>query len=333
MPLISIVVPVYNVARWLPICMKSIFNQTFTDFEVILVDDGSSDKSGILCDQYVAEDSRVKVIHQTNGGLSTARNVGTAIAKGDYVTYIDSDDYVEPYYLKMLYQAIETTGAELAVARFDKVRPRDSIVLKQAIYNGKIVCWDSQQATSEMALGKNNSIISCCKLGKRELYIKYPFETGKYHEDIRNTYLLIHDCKKIASVDVVVYHYVMHEGSITTKKLVSEKQIIDFYEAMESYRSAVQKWYPDVQTDIDASTAKEYMSIYLMSKRVMQPSNIVIDIRKSIVQWFKISGWNAVTNRKARLSVRLRALLMCISPELYRFVYYLGIKFTGKRLG
>lgn len=333
MPLISIVVPVYNVARWLPICMESILGQTFTDFEVILVDDGSLDESGMLCDQYSAEDSRVKVIHRTNGGLSAARNAGTAIATGNYITYIDSDDYVESYYLKVLYQAIETTGAELAVARFDKVRPRDSIILKQEIHGGKIVCWNSRQATSEMALGKNNSVISCCKLGKRELYIKYPFEIGKYHEDIRNTYLLIHDCQKIASIDVVAYHYVMHEGSITTKKIVSEKQIVDFYEAMESYRTAVQKWYPDIQTAIDASTAKEYMSIYLMSKRVPQPSKNVLDIRKSVVRWFKINGWNTVTNCKARFSIRLRILLMCISPELYRFVYYLGIKFTGKRLG
>ena len=113
--LISIIVPVYNVESYLPYCLESISNQTYTHFEAILVDDGSTDTSGVICDDYCKKDTRFTVIHQENQWLSGARNTGLSAAKGDFFCFVDSDDYIHPRYLEVLYNALEQTGCDVAM--------------------------------------------------------------------------------------------------------------------------------------------------------------------------------------------------------------------------
>ena len=114
-PLISIIVPVYKVEKYLVRCIKSIQNQTYTNIEIILVDDGSPDRCGIICDEIAREDSRIKVLHKENGGLSDARNKGIAIAQGEYVGFVDSDDYIEPDMYEHLLGVIEKYNVKLAI--------------------------------------------------------------------------------------------------------------------------------------------------------------------------------------------------------------------------
>lgn len=329
---ISVVVPVYEVREWLAGCVDSLLAQTFEDFEVILVDDGSTDGSGAQCDQYARKDPRIRVIHKPNGGLSDARNVGTRAARGEYIAYVDSDDYVSPDYLLCLYRAIRQADADMAVIRFDKVAPRQKPSQATGAGLCRIVCWTPEEACREMALGKNNAVTAWAKLGRAELYRAFPFECGKLHEDLRHTYLLLHASKKVALADTVGYHYVMHGGSITCKKQVSPKQVIDYYEAIELCRTALKEWYPAIWQDIDALTAREYMSIYLMSLRVPDVPQEIARIQKAVTAWFRQHGLTAVRNRYALRNVRLRALLMWLSPGLYRRAYYIGIRFTGKKI-
>ncbi len=119
--LISIIIPVYNVERYLRECIDSIIAQTYKNLEIILVDDGSSDKSGEICDEYSKKDSRIKVIHKKNGGLSDARNVALDIAKGDYIGFIDSDDYIEKDMFQILYNLAEEYNAEISSISFYKM--------------------------------------------------------------------------------------------------------------------------------------------------------------------------------------------------------------------
>lgn len=118
MPIISVIVPVYNVEKYLPRCIDSILAQTFTDFELILVDDGSPDNCGAICDEYAAKDKRVRVIHKSNGGVSSARNAGLDAASGEYVTFVDSDDYIAEDRLKQMHSSIFESKADIAVAGF-----------------------------------------------------------------------------------------------------------------------------------------------------------------------------------------------------------------------
>ena len=118
-PFISIVVPVYNVERYLPRCIESILRQTYTNFELILVDDGTPDRSGIICDRYAERDSRIRVIHKENGGVSTARNTGIDAAKGEWITFVDSDDWVSDEYLKTLTTHLHNNSYDLVIGGFE----------------------------------------------------------------------------------------------------------------------------------------------------------------------------------------------------------------------
>ena len=120
-PLLSIIVPVYKVENYLPKCIDSILAQTFTDFELILVDDGSPDNCPALCDAAAEKDARVRVIHQKNGGLSAARNAGLDAARGAWIGFVDSDDYIAPEMYEVLYQAVQSTGADLALCDYAEV--------------------------------------------------------------------------------------------------------------------------------------------------------------------------------------------------------------------
>ena len=120
-PLLSIIVPVYDVERYLQKCIDSILAQTFTDFELILVDDGSPDNCPALCDAAAAKDARIRVLHQKNGGLSAARNAGLDVARGEWIGFVDSDDYISPEMYEILYKAVQSTGSDLALCDYVKV--------------------------------------------------------------------------------------------------------------------------------------------------------------------------------------------------------------------
>ena len=125
--LVSIIIPVYKVEKYLPNCIESILRQTFKDFELILVDDGSPDNCGEICEEYAQKDSRIKVVHQPNGGLSAARNSGIDIAKGDYLTFIDSDDFVFPHYLEILVKLCQENDADMSVCSSVRCSSNDSL--------------------------------------------------------------------------------------------------------------------------------------------------------------------------------------------------------------
>ena len=120
-PLITVIVPAYKVESFLPICVESIINQTYKNLEIILVDDGSPDRCGTICNEYALKDNRIRVLHKENGGLSSARNAGMKVMKGKFVTFIDSDDYVSPFYVEHLFNALRIDNADLAVSWFVEV--------------------------------------------------------------------------------------------------------------------------------------------------------------------------------------------------------------------
>lgn len=142
-PLLSIIVPVYDVERYLPKCIDSILAQTFTDFELILVEDGSPDNCPALCDAAAAKDARIRVIHQKNGGLSAARNAGLDAARGEWIGFVDSDDYIAPEMYEALYKAVQSTGADLALCDYAEVDetgalcPPMHISLAEQVFTGR----------------------------------------------------------------------------------------------------------------------------------------------------------------------------------------------------
>lgn len=217
-PLISIIVPVYNVEPYLDKCVESILRQTYQNIEVILINDGSTDKSGEIVLKYENEDSRIKAIHQDNRGLSAARNIGIKASAGEYVSFIDSDDYVTDDYIQKLYEAIVTGDSDLSSASFYNVYGEKAIpsgTRQKRVVSGGVVA--KEFLTS--VLGNDNRA-AWGKLFKREMLIdnNLSFPLGKRHEDLAFLFESFCLSEKISFVGEPLYYYVHRESSITTSK-------------------------------------------------------------------------------------------------------------------
>lgn len=215
-PTVSVVVPVYRVEKYLDKCVGSICAQTFADFELILVDDGSPDNCPALCDAWAQKDPRIRVIHQKNGGLSAARNSGIEAALGQYLLFIDSDDYIEPDMLRQLVCAAQRSGAQMTLCSLryedelgipflypDFSSVQDAILDRNAFWNGY---YSSQSAYY---------VVAWNKLYRRELFTSLRYPVGKLHEDEYVLQELVDQCDNICCLGYVGYHYVQRSGSIT----------------------------------------------------------------------------------------------------------------------
>ena len=215
-PLISIIVPVYNVEKYMHRCLDSILGQTYTNLEIILVDDGSPDNSGKYCDEYASLDNRVSVIHKANGGLSDARNTGIDRSTGRYIMFVDSDDYIALNMVEMMYNALEENDADLSVCNFKYVSDDGTKVYDNSNLPIKDECISPECFLKEKLFNNKYHywIISSCKLYKKELFNNIRFEKGKIHEDEFIIHKIIIQCNKIACVSDMLYFYVQRDGSI-----------------------------------------------------------------------------------------------------------------------
>ncbi|SFO24716.1 Glycosyltransferase involved in cell wall bisynthesis [Pseudobutyrivibrio sp. UC1225] len=230
--LISVIVPVYNVESFLDCCITSIIKQTYTNFELILVDDGSKDSSGTICDEWYKKDSRIKVIHQSNGGLSAARNAGLNQAKGEYICFVDSDDFLKENYLEAFMIAMKKTDADIAICDIvssrlaETEKPLDEVI----ILNSSKECreWLVNPLSREYVL----MVVSWNKMYKREIFNDLRFDKGKFHEDEFMINKLLQKINKVTFVPIKSYVYRNNDESITGSKNnndIRHLHVIDAY--------------------------------------------------------------------------------------------------------
>lgn len=214
-PLMTIIVPVYNVEKYLVRCLDSIVNQTYQNLQIILIDDGSTDNSGKICDEYSNNDQRISVIHKRNEGVSAARNEGLDLAEGKYIGFVDSDDYIELDMYERLYKRIEATDAEMVVCEFTYVND-EGIKSENESYCLARRKIDANTYIKRWIDSGYNSIyvVPWNKLYKKKLFegIRYP--VGKYREDEYLIHHLVYQCQNIVCMPDKLYYYVQHEGSI-----------------------------------------------------------------------------------------------------------------------
>ena len=219
---ISIIVPVYNIENYIRVCVESILAQNYESFELILVDDGSKDNSGILCDEYAVIDPRVKVIHKENGGVSSARNAGLRQAKGDWIMHVDGDDWIEPDMIESLIEAAKATEADLVFSDFIKYGPNAG--------NNQLPSWNSDKIDSMSRYIAYVMTTIWGSIAKRSLYIDHSLKSPEgisYCEDFHLIVRLCHYAKKIANVHRPFYHYRYRPTSIMSnmsRKTESDEQ-------------------------------------------------------------------------------------------------------------
>lgn len=227
--LISVIVPVYKVEKYLNTCVQSIVNQTYQNLEIILVDDGSPDQCPAICDEWKQRDSRIVVLHKKNGGLSSARNAGIRIAKGKYIGFVDSDDYIDSDMYKKLYGAIKDAKAELAVCSFELVNEEGKALesispIKNEIFSGKIGLDKLTQKNGWHYVTAWNKLYSAKALEG----LNFPEE--KIHEDEFMIHRVFWNCSKVVSLEEKLYQYVQRQGSITSTLDVIKR--LDVIEAL-----------------------------------------------------------------------------------------------------
>ena len=251
--LISIIVPIYNVEKYLKKCIESIINQTYKNIEIILVDDGSPDNCGIICDEYSQKDKRIIVIHKENGGLSDARNKGIDIAKGDYLTFIDSDDFVNIDYIEKLYNSIKLNNTKLAQCGISKVNENNEIIEKLNYDENYIKT--SHEILNEL-YGKHliENVVVWNKMYAKELFKNIRFPVGKIHEDEFTTYKLIYYSKNVAIVSDSLYNYRQNNASIMGRKFNIKR--LNLLEALEQ---RIQFFWDKNEKDLYEKSVKVYL--------------------------------------------------------------------------
>lgn len=244
--LVSVIVPVYKVELYLERCLESIINQTYKDLEIILVDDGSPDKCPEICDQYAEYDKRVKVIHKPNGGLSSARNAGIDVMNGEYVTFIDSDDFISEDAIEKWVHYIKEYHANIVVGKYQIYNKGDILERNST---GKVEKWSVCDALRYMFIIDGKLCSAWGKLYDARLFerLRYPEEI-QYAEDMYVIHLLFHEAENIVFTNDVQYYY-SQEGASLVRSAFSEKKL-QRVEAVEKWIDFIEEFYPELKEEI-----------------------------------------------------------------------------------
>lgn len=312
-PLISIIVPVYNVEAYLAKCVDSILAQTYTNLEIFLVNDGSSDCCGKLCDEYAKEDKRIKVIHKKNGGLSDARNVAIDVATGEFITFIDSDDYVTDDYIMTLYSLIEKYECKVSIALYNTFVEGSKPKVVNRVYRED--CQTNIKAIEEMFYQEKYDTASWAKLYHSSLFatgIRYP--KGIVYEDLATTYLLIFQSDKVAFCNRRIYNYLLRRDSIEGSSFSSKKMdsALKVCELMESHLDILGKVMQAYQCRM--------MSFYFHLLLKMPDG---YEHRDMLYNRIKAIRWSVLCNSRARKKARVASLLSYFGLGVVKGVFHL----------
>lgn len=306
--MISVIVPVYNVEKYLGECICSILKQTFTDFELILIDDGSLDSSGKICDQYAKSDKRIRVIHKKNGGLSDARNAGTIISHGHYITYIDSDDYVSKYYLETLYRLTQKYKTQISVTGIKRFLDGERPSIRSHKYIERK--YTGREALKKVLYQSKMDTSACSLLIEADIAKRYLFPVGKYHEDDFTTYKYYAAADSVSVTTIPQYFYRQRKQSIMySYGKSSEDEIL----ATDNLLAECETNWPEL---VSAAFSKMFSNYYqvLLSDPYLMENNP--DIYNKIVRFLTEYRFKMLKDSSARMKNRIAAftLLFGVQP-------------------
>lgn len=325
MPEISVIVPVYNVSSYLEKCVSSILGQTFEDFELLLIDDGSTDESGRLAEKLAASDARITVYHKSNGGLSDARNYGVKRAKGSFVTFIDSDDWIEKNYLEFLYRALVDNDADISTCYYNKCVGDKRYPWQEP--SDEIIVMDRKEALLSLLYHERINVSAHGKLYKIELTrsgIKYP--VGKHYEDVDTTWRFIAVSNKVAVGQLPLYNYVMREGSIVHQ--VSDSIFDRSEQAEKAYAELLAMGDDEI-----AAAAERYLVFHslsvLRSVDLGNPSHVrrARQLKDVVNQRAKVVLADPRTPGRDKIAIRA----LCFGLRFYRFAWMVYCKMRGDK--
>lgn len=311
--LVSIVVPVYRVEQYLERCIQSIVKQTYTNLEIILVDDGSDDGCPEICDKWALQDKRIVVIHRENGGLSAARNSGIDIAKGEYIAFVDSDDFIAEDFIEALYHACKLTDSEIAQCRYEYVsgdvlsKSKEEITEPMETFTGK-----------EMIAGMSwkdgaYNVVAWNKLYKRTLFDTVRYPEGRIHEDEATTHKLFYRAKKAAFIYRFLYGYYTQGESITRNQF-SKKRLDWEWAVKERILFLKEQGEKEILTPMFKIYMDGTIDLYYKAKTYLKDKTIERELFYKLKSMYKELKKHGGTPWKTRVGYRI----FLWSPRIYK---------------
>ena len=309
---VTVVVPVYNVEKYLDYCVESLLNQTVSGYRIVLVDDGSIDNSGKKCDKWALKSDIISAFHKTNGGLSDARNYGIQHVKTEYVTFVDSDDYVEPQYIELLLKGLDT-GADIVVTHHVQEyadNPKMALITEKydELTQVEALKWMCYEKLSTSASGK---------LFPKQYIVDNPFPRGKLYEDLWTIYKYIGRSKKISFNKSQTYHYLQRKGSIRQGRW--NKKYFDVIDGAKNLLKYINMNYPELH---DAGVFRYFYSaneLYVKAFSSNDYLRIITPVRNVLKKHVK----ELLTNSDVSSKYKIQYLLMVINPSIYKKLWTL----------
>lgn len=317
--MISIIIPVYNVENYLKECLDSVANQTYTDFEAILVDDGSTDNSVAICDKYAQCDSRFKVFHKANNGLSSARNYGLDRAKGDYLVFIDSDDVLSFNALEVCLKTLIDNNLDAVFSplkQFWDKTPYDCSSIENTSYQ----ILDTETCIKRMLLSDRIGHEAVAKIYKAYLWKDMRFPIGKLYEDLLTTYYVVEKINKIAILDTPIYLYRQRQDSIM-HSAVRERELELLYSS-EKVTSDIVRSYPNLQVACRRLDSINYLK--LLQRILFQDPNIYKKEQDYIIQKNKEDAKYLLPSKEVRPVDKVKIVSLLVGKPFFKLAYKLG---------
>lgn len=290
--LISVIIPIFNVEKYLGACIDSILAQTYTNLEILLIDDGSTDNSGNICDMYANMDERIRVFHQQNQGIASVRNRGVDEAKGVYIFWIDSDDYVSTTIIQELYDLLVKTDADMSICSYVQGSERDYVFKQNSEY--RVESFDYKKGLELIYESHKFSFImaaSWAKIIKKSLYEGLRYPDGKIFEDIYMSHRLISKCKRITYTSKEMYYYYQWPESILGKKLYKAK--LDYLGAFEERIHFFHELdLPKLEEKAKLQYLHALMWEYSRAKDILHDKNMIKYIKKEYRKYYTLGTEN-----------------------------------------
>lgn len=315
---ISVIVPVHNVEFYLRTCIDSILNQTFENFELILIDDGSIDQSSKICDEYAQKSNKVRTIHQNQQGPSAARNKGLVICEGKYITFVDADDYIEISYLENLWQSVEYYGADLVISGMyvvkegEKPNSHGNLLIQASEVTNFV---SKKVAYQRMLEGKRALLFSWGKLYHRKLFQKTRYPEGEIYEDVKIICRIIEEAETIVCTSYTGYFYVQRVGSVTHNSMSEEHMLL--LENGKEFWNFIKKYYPD----IEYLAKRQYFKgcFFLLEKMAAEPK--FKQESKQLKRQVLIHWKYLIFNREASWLERGGTISLLFGVSFYRVIW------------
>ncbi len=322
--LISIIIPIYKVEKYIHCCLKSVVNQTYTNLEIILVDDGSPDNCPAICDEYAKSDPRIRVIHKQNGGLSDARNAGIETATGEYIVFIDSDDEVSLDYIEYLYDMIRNNpDANLSVCGVMQIQPGQK---PHADTHSQYQVMNPEQILENMLYAKGVEVCSYAKMYHKSLFTTLRFPVGKVYEDSATTYLLLEMSPKIVFGNKRCYYYYTHPGSIS-KLGAFNKNEYDYITHTKQMLDYLSKKYPSIQKAVD----RYYVySKFRTLRMLVYSSPRDKKFEREVMNEIKMKRRSVFFDKNVPNRDKIAILTSFFGMEAYKICWYIYCRMTGR---